>query len=726
MLTDEPQITNLYLNTEDRKPVEPSPVAEKVKAKAQPNLALYEDGVLNPVVAGVMRLGGQFYYNYQTNWNQQKLKWDLADEMYWMALQDHRLSELTRAKVSASVFHRVCRRLADGAFLASFTEEMPVKFFPDISVFDPSENKKRKATVSEALNNWANYCMKKTEFQSKARYSYHSLFKYSDHIAYVPYDYEVEKRKRWVNKNPNELIQGITGETGYKHKDTGEISTAPHKMEAEEEEYDYICKDHVGFHPIKIDQCWMDNRIEDLNRQTCFLYRSDMTRAEIMKKCLSGQFINYDKISELQKFQVYSTANLVEIERVTISGKSTTDSYMSEMYEHWQVWIMLPKIEVKLNKKGKVTSLKWDQNAPSRRYLMELIGSPIDNNAIVVRFQESPYWGDGIPFIAAHSHEDDSGFYHRGLTDILRDNYIQETVTKGQAIDNKTLQNMRPISRMIGRVKNKDMKMSFDKVFDVTSQDAIRQLDIPDISHSIMPVLEYLDSDSEKVAQTPPFAMGEALGGRTSATEFSTIRDQSSAPALNDIKQINMQLFGAWMKKVKEYAPQFLDKDIAVKVDGPQGAEAMFMVKSEEFNADMMLKEVSVQEFENKSTVRQILLNLTQVLFSPAIAPFINPMGYLVRIFKSFSTVFPNPEEILNRNPQAQQLMKEYLAQAAIDAPQAGTPQGQPPGQQAQPGQMIPQGAGATAPPFPIGSSRLVGPFESKPTAGLAGQSRGM
>lgn len=710
-------INTLFLNDEDRKPIEAAPIANKVKAKAQPNLAIYHDDVLDEVVAGVLRMGGQFYEAFQTNWtNQQQNVWEPADEMYWMALKEHRLSELTRAKVSASVFHRVCRRLADGAFLASFTEEMPVKFFPDIGVFEDSENKKRKATVAEALNRWASYCMRKTCFESKARSSYHSVFKYGDHIAYVPYDYEVEKRKRWVEKNPNEMISGLTGEVGYKHTETGEISNTPHPMEMEEEEYDYVCKDHVGFHPIKVDQCWLDNRISDLDRQTCFLYRSDMTRGEIVNKCLSGQFINFDKITQMQKFNPYSTANTVEMERIENAGKGQTDSELSEMYEHWQMWILLPRIKVKVNSKGKVTSMKWDQNAQPRRYLMETIGDINSNNAVVVRFQESPYWGDGIPFIAAHSHEDDSGFYHRGLVGLTMDNYIQETVAKGQLMDNRTLQNMRPMCRMIGRVKNKDMKMGYDKVFDVTSQDAIRQLDVPDITQNIMPTLQYLESDSEKVGQTPPFALGEALGGRTSATEFATIRDQSSAPALNDIKQINMQLFGGYMKKLKEYAPQFLDKDIAVQVAGPEGEQATFMITADEFNADMMLKEVSVQEFENKSTVRQILLNMTQILFSPAIAPFINPIGYLTRIFKAFSTVFPNPEEILNKDENVQQLMKAYLAQAPADAPQAGAP-----GLQAQPGAL-----GEGAPEIPIGVSQLTGPLEAQIPAGIGGQGRGI
>jgi hypothetical protein len=131
----------------------------------------------------------------------------------------------------------------------------------------------------------------------------------------------------------------------------------------------------------------------------------------------------------------------------------------------------------------------------------------------------------------------------------------------------------------------------------------------------------------------------------------------------------------------------------------------------------MMLEEVSVQEFENKATVRQILLNLTQVVFSPALAPFTNPVAFLTRVYKAFSSVFPNPEEILNKDQNVQKLMQDYLAQAAADAPQAG--QGQLQGIQ-------PGGLGEGARPNPIGASMLAGPLEARPTAGVGGQGRGI
>lgn len=717
------QSNNLFLTADPKKKdVEPSPLAAKAIAKAPPNLAFYDDkDQLHEVCAHVLRLAQQAYSAYQNQWSSLQEKWEKADEMYWMEQKESRLSELTRAKVSASVYHRVVRRLADGAYLASFTDDMPVKFFPDIGTFEPSNTKHRKAVVAEALNRWAQYCMRKTNMKEKSRKSFLNIYKYGNHIVYVPYDFKIEKRKRYEPRDVNKPFKNSLGEISFEHSDTGDISNQPHPPILEEVEYDHIVSDEVGFHPQDIDRCFLDNTIDDLDRQTFFFWRSDITRPELWEEAKAGKFMNINRISQLQQFQQYNWQNQAQNQRITDSGKTATDSYQSEKYERWQVWILMPKLKLKYNKKGEVADYEWDQDGEPRRYVLDVVGDIGNNSCIVVRFSESPYWGNGIPFISAHSHEDDSGWWHRGLQELLEDNMIQEQTAKGQLMDNRTMRTFMPTIRLVGRVKNKDMRITHNTTFDVTSPDAIQFMQIPDITGNIENSLRYLKDDSEAVAQTPPFFMGENLGSRTSATEFASIRDQSSAPALNDIKKINMQICGGYMRKLKEYAPQFLDKDVAVQVDGAQGAEALtIMVGPDEFNADMMIEEVSVQEFENKTTARQILLNLVQVVVNPVFAPFLNVGGLLYKILKSFSTIFPNPEEILNTDSDAMELMRKYLAQNPIPEQAAGNQQvpmlgGQPlnPNSGSQPINVV---------PIPENHQ---GNFEAGPLAALAGQTGG-
>ena len=691
---------NLFLTDVDRKPVKPSELAQRSIAKAPPNLAIYKDDDLHPVVSHVLNLARQAQSGYMNNWQPMKDKWDKADEFYWMAQKDFRLQDLTRAIVSASVYYRTCRRLADGAYIATFKEDMPVKFFPDIGVFEASEDKDKKAIVSEALNRWASYCMRKTKMEEKARQAYYQVYKYGNLICSVPYDYKIEKRKKWETVDVNEIQAGPDGVPIYVHSDTGEVSSQPHPAEMHEVEYDYVCHDEVGFHVLPISSCFLDNRIKELDRQTVFIWRTDITRPEIWAEAKAGKFQNVDKITELQRFQQYSWENSSEYQRIVDAGKTTSDSYNSEVYERWQCWMLLPKIKVKTGKNGKVTDLEWDQNGESRRYVLEMVGS-LTGNPVIVNFRESPYWGNGIPFIDAHSHDDDSGFWTRGLEELLEDNMFQERVTKGQLMDNRTLLNFRPIVRLQGRVKNKDMRITHNTVFDVTSPDAISQLQVTDLTGNINNTLQYLEQDSEKTAQTPPFMLGEALGSRTSATEFSAVRDQSSAPALNDIKKLNMQIFGAYMRKLKEYAPQFLDHDVVVPrgTGGERGEQAVALVSADEFNADMIVKEVAVQEFENEATMRQILLNLINVVSNPTFAPFINIPGFLERVFKTFSTVFPNPEEIMNKDPEVMALLQQYLSQK--------------PGEGQAPNPQLP--GGGMPPPMP----------EGQMMAGVMGQAGG-
>lgn len=704
----------LFLSKDtDREDVKPSSVALKAIAKAPLNMAIYDDGgMLHPVADHVLQVARNFYMGYQNQWNPLLEKWKSADNMYWMNQPSTKMPELTRAKISASVFHRVVRRLADGAYLATFSEDMPIKFFPDIGIFDAPSEKKKKSVIAEALNRLLLFYMKKADVKMKAKRSFNFVYRYGNHIIYTPWEYSVEKKRGYQTVDHNQPIKASDGNTVFKHSRTGEVSNYPHNPEMYEVEQDAVTKDGVGYYPLNIDQIFLDNRIEEIDRQSCILWRSDMTRPEIWGQAKAGIFKNIDKITQQQGFQQYNWQNFAELQRIVDAGKTTTDSFNSEMYEHWQVWMMLPKISTTVNKKGEVTDMEWDQDAEPRRYVMDIAGD-ISGNSVMLRLSESPYWSNGVPFVSGHSHEDDSGWYHRGLIELLENNMIQEQVAKSQLMDNRSLMNFRPLIRQVGRVKNKDMRITHNTVFDVMSPDALKWMEIPDFTANLNNTLEYLKADSEAIAQTPPFFMGQAMGGRTSASEFATIRDQSSAPALNDIKNLNMQLIGGWAKKVKEYVPQFLDKDVAIEVAGPQGEEMLISVRAEDFKADLSVEEFAVQEFQNKSTMQQILINLVQVIANPSIAPFINQAGFLERLFQSFNSIFPNPEEIIRKDPQVMAMIQQYLSQN----PPAPQPQGPGSGMYMPPGIMG----------MPVSMKEMITPgqAEAQPQQAAMGAARG-
>jgi hypothetical protein len=672
------QSSTFLTDTSDRKEVKPSQTAIKAIARAPLNMAIYKDDQPHPVLAHVLLLANAARSTYFNQWNALLEKWKKADEMYWMKQKESRMPEMTRAKVSASVFHRVVRRLADGAYLASWSEDMPVKFFPDISVFDDPATKTDKATIAEGLNRVALQYMKKNGMKMASKKSFLNVYKYGNHIVHTPWEYKVEKRKSYQEVNVNESALASDGTPVFRHNRTGDVSMQPHAPEMYEVEKEEVVADWVGYRPLNIDQFLLDNRIDCLDRQTFFFMRDDMTRDDIFSQARVGMFKNVERISEAQKFDPNNPYNQAELTRITDAGKTINDTMQSEMYERWQVWMLLPKIEYKTNKKGEVTDMEWDQNAEPCRYVMDVIGSP-NGNCVVTRFSESPYWGKGIPFIDAHSHEDDSGWYHRGLQELLEDNMLQEQVAKGQLMDNRTLLNFRPLIRQVGRVKNKDMRITHNTVFDVTSPDALKWMDIPDFTANLNNSLEYLSKDSESVAQTPPFMIGEALGGRTSATEFASIRDQSSAPALNDIKNLNLQLFGGWMKKVKEYVPQFLDKDVAIQIAGQKGAEMIAIIHPDEFKVDLSVDEFAVQEFQNKSTMQQIMINLAQILgANPLFAASIVPQGFLERFFQQFNSIFPNPEEIIRKDPEMIAMIQQWISQQPVQGGGQAQGGGQP------------------------------------------------
>lgn len=703
-----PNSPNLFLTNEKRKEVKPSSVALKAIARAPLNLALYDKND-NPhdVLAHVLQVARSYYTAYQNQWSALTEKWDKSDSMYWMEQKESRMPELTRSKVSASSFHRVVRRIADGAYLATFSEDMPVKFFPDIGIFDQPEDKKKKAVIAEGLNRLALYSMKKNDMKVKARKSFLNVYKYGNHIAYVPYEYVIEKKRSYKEVDHNERVETSDGQVMFKHTRTETLSNVPHPPELYEVEQDEVVRDWVGFEPLDLDDCLLDNTIDDLDRQQCFFHRSKISRSDIWRQAKVGNWKNIERITQLQQFQQYDWQSQAKNNRITNAGKTTTDNFNTESYDSWKVWIMLPKIKAKFNKKGEVTDMTWDQNAEECRYLLEIVGT-IEGNSVVTRLSESPYWGNGIPYIDCHSHEDDSGWYHRGLMELLEDNMLQEQVAKGQLMDNRALMMFRPVIRQVGKVKNKDLRITHNTTFDVYTPNALTFMDIPDFTANLNNTIQYLKQDSESLAQVPSFMIGEALGGRTSATEFAAIRDQSSAPQLNDIKNMNLKFFGGWMKKFKEYIPQFLDREVAIEVAGEQGQKMLVYLKAEDFQADVAVMEYAVQEFQNKATMQQIMINLAQMIATnPMFNSAVQPVAFLERFFQQFNSVFPNPEEILRKDEDIMAMIQAYLAQAPVQQPQVQ--------------QQMAQG-GPTAPNLAILTD---GQQEAAPTMAAMGAMRG-
>lgn len=665
-----------FLVEEDgRKPIPPSPVAVGARAAAPLNLALYEGEEPNEVVTHVLELARRSYSALQSQRVVFLDRWQKADNFYWMTPKDFRLPELTRAKVSASIFYQAVRRLANGANVATFpagADRLPVKAVVKPNPYDATGKKAKKAMLAEAVNQFALYCFTKAGIEGKRSDAYYRTYKYANFIAYTPWDYEVERRKRYEQFNPNDIVSGDDGLAVYVHKETGETSTQPHPYELKEVEYDFVTKDHVGFYPCRIEDVWLDDNIDDLDRQPTLLWRTNLTRPEIWSMAKAGLWQNTDKITDTQAYQYFNEQAQTTQQRRADADKALASQEQTELYERWQCWMVLPKIEVKKGKGGKPSYLEWDQNAEPRRYLLELVGN-INDKAVVVRLCESPYWGNGVPFVCAHSHDDDVGFYHRGLTELLEDNMVQETVAKGQLMDNRTLRNFRPMKRMKGRVFNKDLRITANTVFDVTHPDALTQLDIPDNTATILPNLQYIRDDSEKIANTPKFMLGDAMGARTSATEFASIRDSSAAPSLNDYKNLNLQIWGGYMKKIMEYLPQFLSSDIAA-------GELNFT--PDEFNdLDLDIEEVATNEFENKQMAQQIMINLAAVVQSPMFAGIINPAAFFTKLASQFPSVFANPEELLIKAPAVAMLLKEWQTQQtqARDAMQPGAvPQSSP------------------------------------------------
>jgi hypothetical protein len=118
------------------------------------------------------------------------------------------------------------------------------------------------------------------------------------------------------------------------------------------------------------------------------------------------------------------------------------------------------------------------------------------------------------------------------------------------------------------------------------------------------------------------------------------------------------------MQKILEYLPQFEEDQIHVALEGEE-----YLVEAQKIEeTDVMLREVAIQEYDNKISSRQIINNLIQVLTgNPMFQGMLNPAAFLVRLFSLYPEISTNPEELLIKNPVVQKLLLEWQANSMRD-----------------------------------------------------------
>ena len=285
----------------------------------------------------------------------------------------------------------------------------------------------------------------------------------------------------------------------------------------------------LQMHDIK--NCWFDAQIQDFQEQRCFMVRKQVPYEYLVAQQDAGFFQNVEKIKATHFYD--GTDDDVQRIRNENAGTAVTTE-KNGLVEVWHCFARLPIDE-------KTGTWNTAKHLP-QLYMITLAGRVDSNNVVCLRLTRNPYWDDEIPFKPIYCFQDDRGAYHISLAEILAPLYWEHTTILNQCFDNLTT-NLRAPWITDGGLSCKDLKFSPAKLLKIDPGRTLTRLYVPDMTTIVMPMLEYIERDSNQTAGTDKPVLGQALGSRTTATESAQVLDQAILPIAQTAEYISRQMF---------------------------------------------------------------------------------------------------------------------------------------------------------------------------------------
>ena len=467
------------------------------------------------------------YEHNKTNRYEYEEIWRLADDMYKTGQNasirererqrtdrqaangesaDTRDLTLTKAyKKGSTLFFRQVRTLASQILSVLQSKPDPYKYAPiyGTSSFASRQQANDLAEQHNLLNRWAR---KRDKFDLKCTDLIFKLIKYGNQPICVGWNRNHAKRiirvpiyGQATSPDQDPPIVGYEFDTGVK-----------------------MVENQPSLGIIPLENFWPDPAVGCIQKQTCIVVDDYLPLSIIQQNEIANKFyVNTDKITKDDEWDGARDDSRIDADRALSSGlDSDVDRTNSGLYKTTDVYVMLP-----MDEKG-----KWDEKLPMQKYWLTFVGNSL-SDAKCVRFERNPDPEDEWPIEMLHALPDDDGkLYHFGYAEALRGDFEEQSTTRQQMIDNRTLQMNKPLKAIQGEVFNKDLRFGKDKIYWVEKENSLTEFGVIDVQQSGLLHLSYFDDDANRAAGTDKPLMGEYAGARTSATESSIVSQNAANP----------------------------------------------------------------------------------------------------------------------------------------------------------------------------------------------------
>lgn len=503
--------------------------------------------------------------------------WAKNDQMYRVK-PDSSKKEKHRANEATGVFHISVNQLVSMAY-KTFTDNPENYSYGHNSIIDDTAVNIIRARNAELMTQLLHKSMREYGFKRNLKQCLYDIYKNGTTFAGLPWEKQ---------------LFDLT----YRDKESGE-----RKSKA-------IKKNLPKFEFTSLDSVWLDENIDTLDVQpliairnpiswTKLLSDSKKTKIKLFEK--EGDQSLHDKFEKFKETGVGSQNVNAKSDRMDNAGRTLQERTLGQ-YKHWICWINLP-----IDKKEG----KWDEDGAEIRCRVRVLGDPESGEIIEIRENVFP---GGVPMLVAHQTQDDIGMYPISLGEKIESYYDQICIAVDQLIDNRAKNNRRPIVRDPMRCDTDKYDFGHSNVIDCQGdpRTVLYEMQIADMTGNIMATINYCELKVKEIMNTTDAVMGQALGGRTSASEYVSAKAAATTPIYSDMASIEDALIGEYMRRFAQYIHTFMTLEDMVDQLGKVGAEFQF-----DLNDIYTVELRGVSEAMDKMTKIQNLLQLFSMTQDP-------------------------------------------------------------------------------------------------------------
>ena len=408
-------------------------------------------------------------------------------------------TDSTQADVGDGIFFRQVRILASQDLSIWFSQPDPYRYVPG-----ENENLEGSEEAYDDLaNQWnmiGRYTRREDDIDRKVFNIMFARRKYGNQLLLCVWDREV---KRVIEKTPD-------GSGGFKW---GRV--------------DRVVKDCPTLVPWPIWDVYLDRYVGDIQRQNCIILTRLVDSGFLHSQAAAGFYTGIDDVGPEHFWEgdtrtgTEGEADIRETHQENRGMEPSADDTRAGQFREYNVFCKVP-----IDEDG-----NWSKTVAPDWHWFTFIHTVKKGPCVRGEANRDP---DGeFPGFMDHVYPDDPDIaYHIGDATITKPDFDEKVTRKNQLFDNLHLMNNRPLLAVQGEVYSNDVTYSQEKVLWVENvQTSMREMDAKDTTGTAIPVLDYIDQNSDKTLGTVSTISGESgLGARASANEAEKVYRGASKP----------------------------------------------------------------------------------------------------------------------------------------------------------------------------------------------------